>query len=249
MAEIICGIYKITNPIGKVYIGESKDINDRWKVYKNPINCRSQRLLYNSFVKYGVENHTFEVIEECIFDELLCKERFWQDEYNVLNKNVGLNLKLTKCGDTKGEHSEETKKKIGEAQKGEKNHMYGKVGELNPCYGRTGEQSPLFGIKKSEEHIEKVRIASKKYYENNGGSMKGVFGKDHPRFGKTLTVEHIAIIKETQKGLKVKLILSQTTGIFFESLKEASDAYNISYKYLSRMLTGDRKNKTDLVYA
>lgn len=248
MVKIICGIYKIINPVGKIYIGESKDIDDRWTTYKNPINCKSQRLLYNSLVKYGVENHIFEVIEECEFESLLCRERYWQDFYNVIDKSTGLNLKLSRCEDIKGEHSEETKRRIGDAQKGEKNHMYGKVGKLNPCYGRKGEQSPLFGVKKSKEHIEKVKIGTKKYYETNDGHMKGVFGKDHPRFGKTLTKEHKDIIKKAQKGLKSKLILSQSTGIFFESLKEASDAYNISYKYLSRMLRGDRRNKTDLIY-
>lgn len=34
--EKICGIYKITNKInGKVYIGQSIDIYDRWKTSQN----------------------------------------------------------------------------------------------------------------------------------------------------------------------------------------------------------------------
>ena len=58
------GIYKITSPSGKVYIGQSRNIENRFLQYKNK-HCRFQFRLYNSFNKYGVENHVFEIIEEC----------------------------------------------------------------------------------------------------------------------------------------------------------------------------------------
>ena len=47
------GIYKITNPKNKVYIGQSKDIIKRWYYYKT-LHCKSQIKLYNSLLKYGV---------------------------------------------------------------------------------------------------------------------------------------------------------------------------------------------------
>lgn len=107
--EIICGIYKITSPSGRVYIGESKDIGYRLKTYRK-LRCKNQTKLYNSFLKYGVDAHIFSIIEECLFEELLCKERYWQDFYDVLND--GLNLKLTECGGQKQIHSQETVLKI-----------------------------------------------------------------------------------------------------------------------------------------
>ena len=48
------GIYKITNPNGKVYIGQSIDIDKRWNKYKVK-NCKPQIRLYNSLNKYGGE--------------------------------------------------------------------------------------------------------------------------------------------------------------------------------------------------
>lgn len=106
----VLGIYKITSPSGRVYIGESKDIEGRKNRYKN-YNCKTQIRLYNSLNKYGWEQHTFEIVEECTEEDLKCKERYWQDFYNVIGKN-GLNLKLTKCGEQKHVLSQISKNKI-----------------------------------------------------------------------------------------------------------------------------------------
>lgn len=98
MSEIICGIYKITSPKGKIYIGQSTDINFRWSNYIK-LYCKKQAKLYGSLKKYGVSNHKFEVIEECSSSELNNLERFWQDEFDVLDREKGLNLVLTTCDD------------------------------------------------------------------------------------------------------------------------------------------------------
>ena len=162
--DLLCGIYKITSPSGRVYIGESKNIHSRWKSYKN-LSCKGQRKLLNSLKKYGVKNHIFEVIEECEFDELLCRERFWQDFYCVITD--GLNCRLTECGDSKGIFSEETKRKISESrigismseetkQKIRDNHCSKQEGWVSP---RKGEPSWCKGITHSKEHIEKATKA------------------------------------------------------------------------------------------
>ena len=54
------GIYKITSPKGRVYIGQSIDILYRFKKYKQ-MQCKGQVRLYNSFLKHNVENHLFEI--------------------------------------------------------------------------------------------------------------------------------------------------------------------------------------------
>lgn len=107
------GIYKITSPKGKVYIGQSVNIEQRWRDHKS---FYENFPLQNSFRKYGFNNHIFEVKEECLIEELNSRERYWQDFYNVLGPN-GLNCKLTNTNDLSGSHSEETKKKIGSANK------------------------------------------------------------------------------------------------------------------------------------
>lgn len=123
--RVICGIYKITSPTGKVYIGESKNIPSRIYYYKI-LSCRNQRKLYNSLLKYGWDAHNFEVVEECEVGELKCRERYWQDHYDVLGEK-GLNLKLTDCGELKSEMSQSTKNKISLKNKGELNGMFGKT--------------------------------------------------------------------------------------------------------------------------
>ena len=86
------GIYKIISPSNKVQIGQSTNIEKRWRTYEL-LNCKQQVKLYNSLNKYGVEHHKFEIIENCEIEELNSRERYWQDFYNVLGEN-GLNLTL-----------------------------------------------------------------------------------------------------------------------------------------------------------
>ena len=106
---MICGIYKITSPTGKIYVGQSVNIHKRWSKYKR-LECINQRRLYNSFQKHGVKNHIFEIIEECEKENLNKKERHYQDLYNVLDK--GLNLTLTNDENGYKVITEETRLKI-----------------------------------------------------------------------------------------------------------------------------------------
>ena len=60
-----CGIYKITSPTGKIYIGQAVDVNKRWSEYNlNNSNLIKQPKIYRSLIKYGIDNHKFEIIEE-----------------------------------------------------------------------------------------------------------------------------------------------------------------------------------------
>ena len=62
------GIYKITSPSGRIYIGQSKDLNRRERDYQKYIkDSNSQVKLLASINKYNWENHIFEIIEECEF--------------------------------------------------------------------------------------------------------------------------------------------------------------------------------------
>ena len=103
----IIGIYKITSPSGKIYIGQSSNIHERIKRYIN-LNCKPQIRLYNSLLKYGWDNHMFEIIEECNTNQLNERELYWGIKLDTLGIN-GLNLRL---GNSNGLCSEETKRKI-----------------------------------------------------------------------------------------------------------------------------------------
>lgn len=112
------GIYKITSPNNRVYIGQSIDIDERISRYKRLKNCSGQHRLYNSFLKYGVINHEFEIIELCDRTELNKRERYWQEHYNVLKE--GLNCMLTGVDDVPIVFSDEVRKKMSVSGSGRK---------------------------------------------------------------------------------------------------------------------------------
>lgn len=77
-------IYKITNKLnGKCYIGQTNNIQSRFSDHKRMGSAEEEqnKILYKAFKKYGVENFTFEVIEENIenYNE---REKYWIAYYN-----------------------------------------------------------------------------------------------------------------------------------------------------------------------
>ena len=87
------GIYKITNKINnKSYIGISTDIENRWKQHKSEYNHKREanKLLYKAFNKYGIENFTFEILEECEVIELSEKEKYYVNLFDTYNNGYNM---------------------------------------------------------------------------------------------------------------------------------------------------------------
>jgi group I intron endonuclease len=155
------GIYKITSPSNKVYIGQSIDIERRFRHYKRMV-CKDQVKIYNSFLKYGVDSHIFEILELCDTKDLNNRERHYQNLYDSVAN--GLNLLYVKSEHFNGGHSEESKKKISDSLTGRKlteEHKY-KIGLNNSrrvMSPETKEKHRLNGLgkKASPETIEKQR--------------------------------------------------------------------------------------------
>ena len=91
------GIYKITNKLNnKCYIGQSIDIEQRWKqhrMYYASNHCSTNDWHYDLF--YNPQNYDFSIVEECSMEELNIKEKYWIEYYDSYNN--GLNK--TKGGD------------------------------------------------------------------------------------------------------------------------------------------------------
>lgn len=166
-------IYKITNPKGKSYIGQTVNYEDRLKKYKY-IACKNQVKIYNSLLTYGFDSHVFEIIEDNIPAELLNeRERFWIKEFKTyykVNKN-GLNL------NTGGNTPVWDKKRIeefAEKFKGANNPFYGKthtVENRKKFSENTKKQLAKSGYKLSIESIMKGVEANKVaivVYDSNG---------------------------------------------------------------------------------
>ena len=92
------GIYKITNLVNnKIYIGQSINIKRRFEEHHyKPFYQKGDEYnipLYRAIRKYGVDNFNFEVIEECLPEELNDKEQYWIQYYNsYIQNNCGYNL-------------------------------------------------------------------------------------------------------------------------------------------------------------
>ena len=82
-----CGIYKITNKInGHSYVGQSVDIERRWRQHINFPKENSKYPLYQAFRKYGIENFIFEIIEICPLEKLDEREIYFIAKYNSYHK-------------------------------------------------------------------------------------------------------------------------------------------------------------------
>ena len=91
------GIYCITNLINnKKYIGQSINIENRWRKHKrnafNQNRKECNRPLYKAIRKYGLDNFKFEIIEECKIEDLNAREIYWISFYNAADSRYGYNL-------------------------------------------------------------------------------------------------------------------------------------------------------------
>jgi len=89
------GIYKITRlQTGEIYIGKSTNVKDRWQQHaKTAFNCGTiaHSMLHTTMEKDGIENFTFELLEEVPKDKLSEKEKYYIDFYG--SKEYGMNEK------------------------------------------------------------------------------------------------------------------------------------------------------------
>jgi len=105
------GIYKITSPTGKIYIGQSWDITQRKGYYRN-LKCIHQPKLHSSLVKHGWNEHTFKLVHKLPEDttqEVLNQYEmlYWQQYLDC-----GFEMMNVKEPGSRGKHSSETIQKL-----------------------------------------------------------------------------------------------------------------------------------------
>ena len=236
------GIYKITNPKGKIYIGQSVNIEKRWKYYiSESYNKRDhQNKLFNSLKKYSPENHSFEIIEECSIEQLNEREIYWGLNNDCIHPLVGLNLReLGKLG----WWTDEAKDKLSKAQLGKKRHTDESKAKIS---------NKLKGTKYTEEQKKKCSENSGMKGKPNyaGGSKKGWLrtqesknriseskrGKIQPNIGKSLQK---AILQYDLEGNFIKE---------WESAKVAGQTLNISNNGIGLCCRGKLKKSYGFVW-
>jgi len=170
---MIIGIYKIVSPSGKIYIGQSVNI-DRTKKYryKNVEGCIQQPRIYRSLKKYGFEAHDFDIIQEYPINELNQWETHWKIYY--LSQVHGDWNKVLFCDlhdKSGGSRSKEVCKRMSEARRGVKLSEEHKLalrkpkseeGKINMSLAKKGKPNlKLRNRVYSDETKQKMRLSKK----------------------------------------------------------------------------------------
>lgn len=216
------GIYKITNLLNnKVYIGQAQDIEERWKQHKKGYTDKTN-IIYRAIRKYGVENFSFEVIEECSIEELSKKEIFYIEQYKSYigwKDNWGYNMTLGGDGARGHIPTKETKQKISDANKGKNHPLYGKT-HTEEAKQKISEA--LKGRRFSEETLQKMRKSKSK-------------SNSHSHSHSEETLQKMSEVKKGNKHSAKKVVCGNK---MFNSLRECSEFYKISYSTMSNWLYG-----------
>jgi group I intron endonuclease len=170
------GIYKITSPSGRVYIGQSWRIEYRWGWHRSGTK---KGLLAKSFNRYGFDNHKREVIHELPADvsqEVMDGyEQLYIDQY----RELGFRMLNLKDAGSFGKHHIESRKKISESLKGHKRNL-GRVMDED-----TKMKISLANKGKKRDEATRERMSIKKIGNKNGAGPGRVCGKRGPMSAET----------------------------------------------------------------
>lgn len=205
----------------KRYIGitHHDDLNKRWVNGKGYFRNKH---FNDAIKKYGWDNFEHIVLYTGLSkSEAEAKEITLIEEHNSVNPQKGYNIE--NGGACPGTHSEETKAKISAAQRGEKNHAYGKP-------------SPTRGKKASPETIEKNRQAHLGQPAwNKGKRLSEEQRRNMGRYVRT---------SETRKKMSdcfSRRVLCVETGVIYPSCKEAGIDIGVNRGSISNVALGKRK--------
>lgn len=151
-------IYKITSPTGRIYIGKTANIKNRFSQYRG-LRCKSQPALYGSFITYGVDSHTFDILGEYDISVLSDMEVYFISKFDSM-KN-GLNC--TKGGD--GAFM------IGDDNVSKRPDVRAKMVKAKRDFYDNGGIHPLKGTKRSDETKAKIK-EKRALQENFGGAIR-----------------------------------------------------------------------------
>jgi group I intron endonuclease len=225
-------IYMMTSPSGKIYVGRTINYRKRYNSY-NLYKGKEQTKLKRSILKYGFEAHNMTVVLRCDVFELNFWEAFYIKLFDTFDGKFGLNL--TSGGDCFLK-SEETKKRIGESNKGrvisEEARKRASVTQKSLHSSLTKEEKEqralalskaLKGKPKSEEWKKKAAASKigKKREPFSEEWMSKLRDIGNQRKGKPLSDKHLEAIRNGSKKRKEegRYKLSQEQ---IESLRKAN---------------------------
>lgn len=211
-------LYVHIAPNGKRYYGITKQKPE--KRWANGKGYNTNQYFTRAIDKYGWNNIQHIVLHEGLNEEEAKElEQYMIQWYDTANREYGYNISL---GGESYNHSEETKKKIGEASKGRRHTEETKRKMSEAQKGkRTGEENHNYGKPRSEETKRKISEANKGKPSHNKGKSpseetkrklsEANKGKHHTeesrkkmseaRKGKTSPMKGVKLSEETKKKI------------------------------------------------
>lgn len=217
-------IYKIQNKInGKIYIGQTVlSVEKRIRNHLQLINGR-RSYLGKSIIKYGILNFDVSIVDKASSkEELFEKEKYWIKSFNC-RYPFGYNLTEGGEGTLGFAHLEETKIKIGKANKGKRRSEEWKKNFINPLKGRKIAEETKQKISESHKGIFPSTETRKKLSE----IRKGKIWCPYPLSEETK--RKISIGNKGKKfSLEIRKKMSEAQKKRFSNSKEARNEYQLS---------------------
>ncbi len=215
---IVYYFYKITNPIGQIYIGQTNDIDRRKREYRYVEHNKNQKLIYHSLKKYSYDNHKHEVIYKtrCSSQDanrieitlIAVMNCYWYD-----NKGYGLNL--TRGGELS---------RIGIAHRSES------IQKMRDSF--TEERRKNIATRMSNRVISESTL--NKFYERMKGkpikNRKVFIGSEHPKTKLTESIVYNIKLDIQTKAGRRSFIMNKynITAKIYQNIKS-----NISWKHVT----------------
>lgn len=221
-------IYMITSPSGRRYIGQTQDLTQRLYHYER-LDCKSQKLLYRSLLKYGYIQHNIEVLEECEYH--LLDEREVElialHQCNVYRFPLAKGMNLCDGGGTVRGHkkSPEALEKMSNANLGKKHSEESKLRISAALKGRIKSPAECLAISNSLKGrglSEEVKLKMRGRKPNKEWSL-------------------------SQRLERTLLILDTDTGVYYYGIKDAGNAINKNMSSLYKELKGVYRSTTNLM--
>lgn len=178
------GIYQIISPSGAIYIGQSWDVQKRFRFYKNHFES-GQPYLNNSFKKYGFDSHELKILHELPYDVTQDVLDNYEIFYIETYKQAGFKMMNLRDGGLGGKHHSDSIAKISKGLKGKKKPI---------GFGEALAKRQT-GIKFSKERKENMSKGLAGVKRNNPKAGKHLIGKKHSEETKRK-------MSESQKGKK-----------------------------------------------
>lgn len=181
------GIYAITSPSGKQYIGQARSIairwiNHRWALKAGKHHCRG---LQNAWNKYGKDALVFSVLAHVPISDLNKHE---QAEIDARPRHMLYNAAtLVRTPMLGRKHAKATRQLMSDQRRGENHPNWGKKRDPETLARMSAAR---VGRKLSAQHIANMSAALKGKYT----------GDQHPMYGRKHTPEALAKISARSKG-------------------------------------------------